>query len=53
MPGLKFTSTEAGCSSYLMLHNKLPKIDGIEQPFIIRTDSGSGFQTGHSGDGFS
>lgn len=44
MPGLQ----PAGCSSYLMLYNESPKIDGIEQVFIIPTDSGSGFQTGHT-----
>lgn len=43
MPGLQLAG-----SSYLVLHNELPKIDGIEQLFIIPTDSGSGFQTGHT-----
>lgn len=36
-----------------MLHNKWPKVNRIEQPFIILTDSGSEFQTGHSRDGLS
>lgn len=56
--GLKCQSLKLACmevpySSYLMVHNKLPKTNGIEHTFIILTDSGSGFQTGHSGDGLS
>lgn len=50
---LKCQGLKLACSSYLMLHNKWPKVNRIEQPFIILTDSGSEFQTGQSRDGLS
>lgn len=51
--GLKLVCIEASCYSYLMLHNKWPKVNRIEQPFIILTDAGSAFHTGHSRDSLS
>lgn len=48
--GLKLVCIEASCYSSLMLHNKWPKVNRIEPPCILLTDSGSAFHTGHSTD---
>lgn len=35
--GPKLTCVKASCSNYLMPHNKLPQINGMEQLFIMYT----------------